>query len=80
MGHHNYGTLASPSVHVSAWMIVISGTIPNFHGIQYHDHNECITITGIPFLPSEYCAYKGKINDCVIMQAIMRANTRFGQD
>ena len=34
----------------------------------------------LPFLPLENCVYKGVINDCVIMQAIMRTNTRFGQD
>ena len=30
--------------------------------------------------PLENYVYKGIINDCVIMQAIMRANARFGQD
>ena len=30
--------------------------------------------------PSENCAYKGVINDCVNMQAIMRTNAPFWQD
>ena len=32
----------------------------------------------LPFLLLENCAYEGVVNDCVIMEAIIRTNAHYG--
>ena len=48
------------------------------HAKKIDESNYSLARLFIAILPSEDCAYKGVINDRVIMQAIMRANAHFG--